>query len=183
MRFILAIALAIVYNPGRLKGQTPGEPGDKAGTWSRQQKQAWLYERLVAPVQNPQLVQVYMQKLRSMSDAQLDASVASYEGQLMYRQKLLREQRAVGFRPMVTWLPTGTNFSAGAVVSPDRRYVRMSLSPFFSSIPRVDTFNYRTGQSRKLYPATPSYTQSQQAPASRQVRPGNSWYKKIRTLR
>ena len=187
MRLILVLALAIACNPGRLEAQQAVEPALGARNPSRQAKQAWLYERLVAPVQNPQLVNAYTEKLRNMSDGQLDASIASYQAQLLYRQKLLQQQRwrnnaAVGFRPIVTWLPTGTNFTAGAIVSPDRRYVRMSLSPFFSSIPRVDTFNYRTGQSRNIYNATPNYMQTQ-APSTPQVRPGNSWYKKIRTLR
>ena len=188
MRFILVLVLAILCNSDLLQAQQAAGPDDGARNWSRQEKQAWLYERLVAPVQNLQLVHSYTQKLRNMSDGQLDASIASYQAQLLYRQKLLQQQRwrnnsAVGFRPIVTWLPTGTNFSAGAVVSPDRRYVRMSLSPFFSSIPRVDTFNYRTGQSRNIYNATPNYTQSQQRSPASQVRPQHSWYKKIRTLR
>lgn len=193
MRWILILTFASTLFPNLAEAQGVALLAPNGAPWTRQEKQAWLYERLVAPVGNPQLARSYTQKLTVMSDAQLDAAIVSYQRQLLYRQQLLQQQllqqqrwqnnAVVGFRPIVTWLPTGTNFTASAVVSPDRRYVRMSLSPFFSSIPRVDTFNYRTGQSRNIYNATPRYTQPSSATASPQVRPGHSWYKKIRTLR
>ena len=188
MRLILIFTLCGILSPALLKAQHGNELAETVANWSRQEKQAWLYARLISPVQNPELAQSYTEKLRGMNNSQLDATIVSYQRQLLYRQQLLRQQQqwrnnaGVGFRPIVTWLPTGTNFTAGAVVSPDRRYVRMSLSPFFSSIPRVDTFNYRTGVSRNLYNSTPGYTQ-QQSPSTPQVRPGHSWYRKIRTLR
>jgi hypothetical protein len=37
--------------------------------------------------------------------------------------------------------------TASAVISADRRYVRISPSPFFSSIGNVQTFNFATGGS------------------------------------
>lgn len=162
--------------------------------WTVQQKRAWIYERLVGPVQDRRLRQAYVKKLAVMDESGLDRTIASQLRQDAYRQQL-ESQRAlagmrwgnrlggVGFRPVISWLPTGTNLTAGAVVSADRRHVRLSLSPFFSSIPRVDTFNYRTGQSRNIYNATPNYTQSQQRSPASPIRPQHSWYKKIRTLR
>ena len=84
----------------------------------------------------------------------------------VYRQRLLQASR--GFRggypgyggyypnrgvtyiPQVTWLPSGASLGASAVVSPDRRYVRMNLSPRFYSIPRVDTYNLQTGERRRV---------------------------------
>jgi hypothetical protein len=57
---------------------------------------------------------------------------------------------AVGYFPVVTWLPSGVSLSASALVSPDRRHVRMSLAPFFSTIGPVYTFNYMTGETRRL---------------------------------
>jgi hypothetical protein len=162
----------------------------EAAAWSNQEKRAWLYEKLVAPVQNAALVQSYTAKLAAMNGAELDQTIASYQQQLAYRQRLLQQQWQLqnrqrliqqnGFRPIVTWLPTGTNLSARAVVSADRRYVRMSLAPFFSSIPRVDTFNYTTGQYRNIYMANPPTTRNSE---SSRVRPEHQWYKKIRTLR
>ena len=52
---------------------------------------------------------------------------------------------AVGYRPMITTLPEGANFSTNAVISADRRYVRVSPSPTFSQITEVNTFNFVTG--------------------------------------
>jgi hypothetical protein len=52
---------------------------------------------------------------------------------------------AVGYQPVIITLPTGTNMSATAVVSHDRRYVRITAQPMFSRIPEVNTFNYVAG--------------------------------------
>jgi hypothetical protein len=54
---------------------------------------------------------------------------------------------AVGYQPVIITLPEGANFSATAVVSADRRYVRCTTVPFFSTIPKVNTFNYSAGSS------------------------------------
>ena len=194
MRWILNFMIATLLMLNVAQAQQQAAFAQAGQQWTAQQKRAWLYERLVGPVQDPALAQAYTQKLAAMNVAQLDATILSFQQQLLYRQRLLEQQQlllrnrlansgGVGFRPIVTWLPTGTNFTASAVVSPDRRYVRMSLAPFFSSIPRVDTFNYHTGQSRNIYNSTPGYTQSPATPRTPQARPGNSWYKKIRTLR
>ncbi len=55
------------------------------------------------------------------------------------------QQQAVGFQPVITTLPEGTNMSATAVVSADRRYVRISVVPLFSAVGDVTTFNFTTG--------------------------------------
>ena len=52
----------------------------------------------------------------------------------------------VGFRPEITQLPEGTNFSAQAVISADRRYVRITPSPMFSLVTDVFTFNFVSGE-------------------------------------
>jgi len=54
---------------------------------------------------------------------------------------------AVGYRPIITVLPQGTQMAAVAVVSGDRRYVRVTPFPFFTDIIQVDTFNFITGDS------------------------------------
>ncbi|MBW3596207.1 MAG: hypothetical protein KY475_02915, partial [Planctomycetes bacterium] len=54
-------------------------------------------------------------------------------------------RRGVGFRPVITTLPEGTNFMATAVISADRRYVRVESFPLFSLIGDVTTFNFATG--------------------------------------
>ncbi len=52
---------------------------------------------------------------------------------------------AVGFMPVVVTLPEGTGLFAQAVVSADRRYVRLTALPFFSFVAEVNTFNMATG--------------------------------------
>ena len=54
--------------------------------------------------------------------------------------------RGVGVRPVITTLPEGTNFVATAVISADRRYVRVTATPLFSFIPEVSTFNFVSGE-------------------------------------
>jgi len=63
----------------------------------------------------------------------------------LYRQQATARQgsRPVGFAPVVTWLPQGAQLGASAVISPDRRYVRVNAQPFFSSIGNVDTFTFQ----------------------------------------
>ncbi len=52
---------------------------------------------------------------------------------------------AVGFQPVITVLPEGANLSTNAVISADRRYVRITALPFFSGIAEVNVFNMQTG--------------------------------------
>ncbi|MBL8817542.1 MAG: hypothetical protein JNL58_16070 [Planctomyces sp.] len=47
---------------------------------------------------------------------------------------------AVGFQPIISFIPEGINLSVIAVISADRRYVRLSLSPSFTNIVDVQTF-------------------------------------------
>ncbi len=54
-------------------------------------------------------------------------------------------QPRVYYAPVVQWFPQGVQFNAGAVVSPDRRHVRMNLNPIFSSIGPVHHYNMRNG--------------------------------------
>jgi hypothetical protein len=54
---------------------------------------------------------------------------------------------AVGYQPVIITLPEGANFMAQAVVSADRRYVRVTSVPLFSGVSQVNTFNMATGSS------------------------------------
>lgn len=54
---------------------------------------------------------------------------------------------AVGYQPVIITLPQGASMSATAVISADRRYVRISAAPLFSQITQVQTFNFASGQS------------------------------------
>ena len=56
-----------------------------------------------------------------------------------------RGRRGVGYRPVITTLPEGTNMTATAVISADRRYVRITAIPLFSVIDEVSTFNFSIG--------------------------------------
>jgi uncharacterized membrane protein YgcG len=53
---------------------------------------------------------------------------------------------AVGYRPLIMPIMTGMQFFASAVVSGDRRYVRVTASPMFNDILAVDTFNFVSGE-------------------------------------
>ena len=55
-------------------------------------------------------------------------------------------RRAVGFRPEITTLPEGATVLAIAIISADRRYVRITPSPIFSQVGDVTTFNFVTGE-------------------------------------
>ena len=49
---------------------------------------------------------------------------------------------AAAHQPVVVVLSEGTSLSVQAVVSPDRRFVRLTMVPFFSSIGDVSTFTF-----------------------------------------
>ncbi|HET6884120.1 MAG TPA: VWA domain-containing protein, partial [Pirellulales bacterium] len=54
---------------------------------------------------------------------------------------------AAGYQPVISSFPQGAQMFTNAVVSADRRYVRVSPVPFFSEVTQVNTFNYFTGAS------------------------------------
>ncbi|MEM1068915.1 MAG: hypothetical protein AAGI63_08475, partial [Planctomycetota bacterium] len=67
-------------------------------------------------------------------------------GRLGNRRNGFRGPGAVGFRPELTVLPEGASLSGLAIISADRRYVRITPVPFFSQIGDVTTFNFVTGE-------------------------------------
>ena len=52
---------------------------------------------------------------------------------------------AVGYQPVITVLPEGAMMMAMAVISADRRYVRITASPQFTGVAEVNVFNTSTG--------------------------------------
>jgi hypothetical protein len=56
---------------------------------------------------------------------------------------------AVGYQPVIITLPEGTNLMASAVISADRRYVRVESLPLFSGVAEVNTFNTATGSNQQ----------------------------------
>ncbi len=63
-------------------------------------------------------------------------------GDLRDRLAIAGRGGAVGFQPIIQVLPSGTQLQATAVVSADRRYVRISASPSFTGIGNVQTFSF-----------------------------------------
>ena len=49
---------------------------------------------------------------------------------------------AVAHQPVITILPDGTNLNVTAVVSDDRRFVRLQLVPFFTRSRMSTTFTF-----------------------------------------
>ncbi|QDT42010.1 hypothetical protein Pan241w_20910 [Gimesia alba] len=48
----------------------------------------------------------------------------------------------VANQPVISVIPEGISLSGSAVVSPDRRYVRLSLSPQFTNVTEIFTFSF-----------------------------------------
>lgn len=59
---------------------------------------------------------------------------------------------AVGLQPVIQNFFEGSQMTASAIVSPDRRYVRMAISPVFSNITDVFTFSFFGGQQGNVQP-------------------------------
>ena len=51
----------------------------------------------------------------------------------------------VGFTPVIGLIREGVSLSATAVVSADRRYVRLALAPFFNTLRSIETFSFVGG--------------------------------------
>lgn len=140
------------------------------------EKRDWLREQLVQGLDNPREIRDVQRRLSRMNPRQIDALTnvalaqriprahademleqAQFELQraIWLRQMLendlwWRRYQAVGYMPVITWLPQGTHFGASAVVSPDRRYVRVSPAPVFSSVGPVYSYNLNTGRTTRL---------------------------------
>ena len=149
---------------------------------STAQKRQWLREQLQQGLDNPWQVRQLQATVDRLNAKQVDALADAIEAQQLpknwqeqqqlqqaqleqYRAEVLRRVLSdelawrrfnqVGYLPVITWLPQGTSFGASAVVSPDGRYVRTGVNPFFSSVGPVYTYNLNTGETRLLPPQTP----------------------------
>lgn len=58
----------------------------------------------------------------------------------------------VGYMPVVTWLPEGTWFGAGANITPDGRHVQINANPFYSSVGPVYNYDLNTGATQPWVP-------------------------------
>lgn len=109
--------------------------------------------RWLNPIGNRQLVE-------ATPDARADENLRPDEAAALQRFREGRELRfqhvaaqttrpfltgAVGFQPVVTNLNEGAVVTANAVVSPDRRYVRIAINPQFTTLTDVFTFSFVSG--------------------------------------
>ncbi|MEX1040866.1 MAG: hypothetical protein WDZ51_09565 [Pirellulaceae bacterium] len=90
---------------------------------------------------------VLAQQLNTLSEGSLSAEEYVTAINRNYSGFLRNARNAVGYKPEITTLPEGTMMSAFAVVTADRRYVRVSSAPNFTSIGEVHTFNFVDGES------------------------------------
>jgi hypothetical protein len=146
------------------------------------EKRAWLKQQAARGVKDWRQIQQLHSRLDRLTAKQIDALTTTVLAQQLpqdqqqqlleqTQQELLRAQMlrqmlenelwwrrggGVGYLPVVTWLPEGAALGASAVVSPDRRHVRVSAAPFFSSVGPVYTYNLNTGDTR-LWPPQAGY--------------------------
>jgi len=91
--------------------------------------------------------QVLAQQLAAMNDPGAAGSMyASRQRPFVAGAVPFVRGGAVGYQPVIITLPEGTNMMATAVISADRRYVRITAAPIFSGIAEVNTFNMATGE-------------------------------------
>lgn len=153
------------------------------GQLSMDQKREWLRDRIAASSRSADARQAAADRVAKLTDNQVEALSDYYRSgkadkDLHAAQDLDRKQQQsqalrsaaiaayqqrlaaarggrVGYAPVITTLPSGASLAAGAVVSPDRRYVRINAAPFFSQVNGFSTFNMANGQTR-YYPMNPS---------------------------
>jgi tetratricopeptide (TPR) repeat protein len=90
---------------------------------------------------------ILAQQLAGMTDASATQSLSQSRGQIPPQAGGLPffGGNAVGYQPVVQTLSDTTSLSGIAVVSSDRRYVRVSMQPFFSGVGQVLQFNTTAG--------------------------------------
>jgi hypothetical protein len=85
-------------------------------------------------------------QLQAMSSSSSLQRLALARRDADFAGRVFGRRGAVGYMPVIIILPSGTNMQVTqAVVSPDRRYVRVTPQPFISDITRVDTFTFNGG--------------------------------------
>lgn len=149
-----------------------------------EKRREWLRKHLTAELSDKNRIVQLNAQLDRLDDKQVDVAAVRLLEQLEKRSSRDATRRAVqnlararethealrrrvaartaspaGFFPVITVLPEGASLTASAVVSPDRRHVRISLTPFFSSIGPVHTFNFLTGEVRRPLELNPQLRQ------------------------
>jgi hypothetical protein len=181
-RFAPLLLLVSFWLTPDLYGQAP-KPDDKRAL-NTSEKREQLLDMLSGRLTSESQRRDVEAKLGRMSPAEIDELFAFYTTQKRlveeetlrranqnleqarayrdYLQRIYQRQTMgqtyggrTGFVPVITWLPEGTSLGASAVISPDRRYVRVTAQPFFSSIGNVDTFTFL----RPSFPQSPRFYQ------------------------
>ena len=62
-----------------------------------------------------------------------------------YLDAVARGQGAVAFQPSIGFIPNGATMTVTPVVSADRRYVRLSVNPFFNTVNGFTTYTSQLG--------------------------------------
>jgi tetratricopeptide (TPR) repeat protein len=101
-------------------------------------------QQLLATIKRQDLIQqaALAQQLGSLADLGAAPTRGNLDPLDLRRQLALARGGAVGFMPIIQTLPEGTQLFATAVVSADRRYVRITAFPSFTGIGNVTTFTF-----------------------------------------
>jgi len=89
--------------------------------------------------------QVSRAVLAQQIDSASDPRILSSSSDALRRRRALGALGiggAVGYQPIIQTLPEGTQLGVEGVISADRRYVRISAGPTFSTIGDVQTFTF-----------------------------------------
>lgn len=177
---IQLLVLSVVIGP-LSAAEPPAGPADTQTPTFKTiaEKRAWLQNQALKGVRDPRQAQALVTSINNLKPQEIDVVLNSVLAQqlppardardialqqaqwelqraIALRQALQREYYrrygGVGYMPVITWLPQGTSLGASAVVSPDRRHVRISTQPFFSSVGPVYTYNLNTGETRLMPP-------------------------------
>ena len=189
---VLIIATCLTLSASATQAQDRGAERIDLRNATVDQKREWLSARFAERTRDRRVLDEANAKIDRLPPRQLDQLITAHYRQLAAAQQNLQQAlitrerlrrqvnggyggNAVGFAPVITWLPIGTSLNVGAVVSPDRRYVRINAQPFFSNVPSYDTFNFVTGETRR-YPVNPPRRAT--SSSSRQTQ---TWYDGLRT--
>ncbi len=92
---------------------------------------------------------ILAQQLNAVSDSGVSLSDKTarqlQQASVIGNRSAFRGRGPVGYQPQITVLPVGVSMQANAVVSADRRYVRITSIPFFSLIKGVVQYNIQNG--------------------------------------
>jgi hypothetical protein len=109
-----------------------------------------IEEHLLANAAADQLAvgrQLLVRQMQALSDSSSLRDLAASRRNLDAVDRILRRRGAVGFMPVIVFFPQGAEMQVQqAVVSADRRYVRVSPIPRFTQITEVSTFNFVSGE-------------------------------------